>query len=77
MSVDWELGQLDKLPTEEVRCYMTADPVTCRPSASLRALCRMMIDAHVHRVVVVDDDQRPVGIISSTDVLGAVAYSEP
>jgi predicted transcriptional regulator len=31
-----------------------------------------MIDAHIHRVVVVDADERPIGVVASTDVLAAV-----
>jgi CBS domain-containing protein len=32
------------------------------------------MDAHIHRVVIVDGNFRPVGVVSSTDVLAAVAY---
>jgi CBS domain-containing protein len=35
----------------------------------------MMVDAHIHRIVVTDDDRSPVGIVTSTDILGAVARS--
>jgi CBS-domain-containing membrane protein len=35
-----------------------------------------MLDAHIHRVVVVDDFGRPVGIISGTDLLAAIARLE-
>jgi CBS domain-containing protein len=34
----------------------------------------MMLDAHIHRVVVVDKERRPLGVVSSTDVLAAVNY---
>jgi CBS-domain-containing membrane protein len=33
-----------------------------------------MLDAPIHRVLVVDERGRPVGIVSSTDVLAAVAH---
>jgi CBS-domain-containing membrane protein len=36
----------------------------------------MMIDAHIHRIIVVDKKQRPIGIVSSTDLLAAMAYSD-
>ena len=36
----------------------------------------MMIDAHIHRVIVVDEDRIPVGVVSSTDILAALAYAE-
>jgi CBS-domain-containing membrane protein len=32
-----------------------------------------MCDAHIHRVVIVDERRRPVGVVSSMDVLAAVA----
>jgi CBS domain-containing protein len=57
---------------DEVGRHMTADPVTAAPDTPLTDLARMMIDAHIHRVIVVDETQRPVGVVSSTDVLAAV-----
>jgi transcriptional regulator len=59
---------------EEVWRHMTTDPVTVPPSTPITELARMMIDAHIHRLVVVDTEHRPVGIVSSTNVLAAVAY---
>jgi CBS-domain-containing membrane protein len=32
-----------------------------------------MLDAHIHRIIIVDEGGQPVGIVSSTDVLAAVA----
>lgn len=74
--VDWQVVEMEKLPTVEVRQFMTADPVTVTPDTSLRALARQMIDAHVHRVVVVDERRRPIGVVSTTDVAAVVAYAE-
>ena len=36
----------------------------------------MMLDAHIHHLIVVDERRRPVGIVTSTDILAAVAYLE-
>jgi CBS domain-containing protein len=63
---------------EEARCdevarYMTKDVVSARPDTPLPELARMMIDAHIHRVLVTDEHERPVGIVSATDVLAALA----
>ncbi len=33
-------------------------------------------DAGIHRVIVVDDQRRPIGIVSSSDVLAALASTE-
>jgi CBS domain-containing protein len=73
--VDWQVVDVEKLPTDEVRRFMTPDPVTAQPDTSIRVLARMMIDAHIHRVIVVDEARRPIGVVSSTDVLAALAYS--
>lgn len=74
--VDWQVVDVEKLPTQEVRQFMTPDPVTARVSTSIRVLARMMIDAHIHRIIVVDDERCPIGIVSGSDVLAAVAYSD-
>jgi CBS-domain-containing membrane protein len=66
----------DLLPPDAVARYMTTDPVTARTTTPMRELARMMLDAHIHRVVIVDEHNRPVGIVSSTDVLAAVARLE-
>jgi CBS domain-containing protein len=74
--VDWQMVEVEELPVDEVRRFMTPDPVTARPDASIRVLARMMIDAHIHRVIVVNEARRPIGVVSSTDVLAALAYSD-
>jgi CBS domain-containing protein len=74
--VDWQVVDVEKLPDDEVRRFMTPNPVTAQPATSIRVLARMMIDAHIHRVIVVDEERRPIGVVSSTDVLAALAYSD-
>jgi len=56
--------------------YMTRDVVTAGPQTPLPELARMMIDGHIHRVIVVDGQRRPIGIVSSTDILAALASSD-
>jgi CBS domain-containing protein len=73
---DWQVVDVEQLPAEEVRHYMTADPVTVRLETPIRDLARWMLDAHIHRIVVVDEGRRPLGIVSGTDILAAVAYAE-
>jgi CBS-domain-containing membrane protein len=63
----------EELPGDEVRKHMTPDPVTVRPDTPLGTLARMMIDAGIHRVIVTDGGRHPVGVVSSTDVLAALA----
>jgi CBS domain-containing protein len=72
--VDWQVVNPEKLPANAVRHFMTTDPVTARSTTPLRTLARRMLDAHIHRVIVVDAGRKPVGIVSSTDLLAALAY---
>jgi len=74
---DWRKANLSNLPKDEVRRHMSADPVISTPEALLTKVARQMLDAHIHRVIVVDKAQHPIGIVSSTDILAAVAYAEP
>jgi CBS-domain-containing membrane protein len=69
----WQLTEGETLPTDVVRKHMTADPVTVAPGTLIGALAQMMVDARIHRVIVLDRPGRPIGVISSTDVLAAVA----
>jgi CBS-domain-containing membrane protein len=72
----WQMTPLvEGLPEDSVGQYMTANPVTVTPDVSIVALAQMMLDAHIHRIIVVNEEHRPVGIVSSTDVLAAVARS--
>jgi CBS domain-containing protein len=73
---EWDVVNVDYLPRDEVRWYMSRDLVTVAPTARLTELARKMLDAHIHRLIVVDAERRPVGLVSSTDILAAVAYAE-
>jgi CBS domain-containing protein len=73
---DWQVLDAETLPADAVAAYMTRDPVTAPTTASVRDLAQRMLDAHIHRVIIVDADERPVGIVSSTDILAAVARRE-
>jgi CBS domain-containing protein len=55
-----------------VRDIMTRRPLTVSPEADLREAARQMLYADVHRLFVVDGD-RVVGVISTTDIMRAVA----
>jgi len=71
---DWEMVDPEKLPKDEVRNYMSRDLVTVEPELSLAAVARRMLDSHVHRLVVLDERHRPVGLVTTTDLLAALAY---
>jgi CBS-domain-containing membrane protein len=69
----WQMLDAEDLPVNLVRRYMTANPVTVVPEMPIGELVQKMVDAHIHRVIVVDQEGKPLGIISSTDILAAVA----
>jgi len=71
----WQILEDHGFPDGVVRSLMTADPVTAAPVTPIATLARMMLDAHIHRVIVVDRNRRPVGVVSSTDILAAMAQS--
>ena len=68
--------EFEGLPGDAVSRYMTTDIVTAETQTPLPELSRMMIDAHIHRIIVVDENQKPLGVVSSTDLLAAMACSD-
>ena len=71
----WQIVEEEGPPPDTVETAMNRDPVTVTKSVLIGEIARMMIDAHIHRVIVVDADDRPVGVVSSTDILAAVAQA--
>ena len=74
--MDGQMVDVEELPGTSIRSLMTTDPVTAHADVSVRTLARMMMEAHIHRIIVVDEEQRPVGIVSSSDILAALARAE-
>ncbi len=70
---DWQIDGLDDVPEDEVSRYMTTNVVATGPETRVGELARWMRNAHIHRIVIVDERRRPVGVVSSMDVLAAVA----
>jgi CBS domain-containing protein len=62
-------------PFGTVPGYMTTDPVTVRPQTPLSDLMRMMTSSRTDLLVVVDEQHRPVGTVSATDILAGLATS--
>ena len=72
----WQILAEEGDSPESVADAMNYDPVTISPGTHIGMIARMMIDAHIHRVIVVDEYERPIGVVSSTDILGALAHAE-
>jgi CBS domain-containing protein len=66
---DSRVGRLIRAEPSGLRVgeVMTSPAVTLPMTASLRDAARLMRDEHIHRVVAIDDDGRPAGVLSSSD----------
>jgi CBS-domain-containing membrane protein len=73
---DWQVVQSAELTPDTVGERMTRDVATTEPDARVGTLARRMLDGGVHRLVVVDAAEKPVGIVTATDVLAALVRSE-
>ena len=64
-------------PGLAVRHLMSSPALTVGASAPLGEVAKVMEERHVHRLVVVADDERtPIGIISTSDLVRAIAEGE-
>ncbi|UCD74152.1 MAG: CBS domain-containing protein [Phycisphaerales bacterium] len=52
-----------------VEDFMSEDPVTAHPDDPVADIAHAMAEEQVHRVVVVDGQDRPVGIVTALDML--------
>jgi len=70
---EWQLIDPESLPGDDVRHHMSIDVVSCSLDETAPRLALQMLDAHIHRIFVLDLYRRPAGVVSSTDILAAVA----
>jgi CBS domain-containing protein len=66
-----------ELPPEAVFCvedFMSEDPLMVSPEMSAASIARELHERRLHRVIVVDSDQRPVGVVTSLDLLGHFSW---
>jgi len=64
-----------ELPENSIAHYMTPNPVVVPPTMPITKLSRGMLDAHFHRLFVVQEQGRPIGIVSCTNIMRAVAHT--
>jgi CBS domain-containing protein len=70
--VDDQAARRSLFETARVRDLMTPQPVTIAPGASIKEAAQLLLSADVHRLFVVEDG-RLVGVLSTTDIVQAVA----
>jgi CBS domain-containing protein len=60
----------------KVRHLMSRPAVTVHLSTSVERAARLMLDEHIHRVVVIDDEGVPVGVLTTSDLLHVLLRDE-
>jgi CBS domain-containing protein len=60
-----------KSPTTKIRDIMSTSAFCCSPDADIAEVERTMAEKQVRRVVIVDDDQCCIGIVSQADIARA------
>jgi CBS domain-containing protein len=68
-----EAGEMTSEPSVCVEDFMTEDPLTVRSEAPVGEIARQMCERRIHRVIVADDENRPIGIITSLDLACALS----
>lgn len=61
--------------SELVSAYMTAKIYTTAPNDSLLEAAAIMTDHHIHRLPVVDRNQKLKGVLSTMDIVAAVLHA--
>jgi CBS domain-containing protein len=51
-----------------VQSVMTPDPACCTAATPLRDVARMMLDNDCGQIPVVDESQRPIGVVTDRDI---------
>ena len=66
------LAGLDQIGNELVEEHMSPMVQTVSEMSPITSAARIMCREHIHRLVIVDDDQRPVGVVSSLDLVASM-----
>ncbi len=71
-SVDPAADSHDGMLDMPASAAMTAPAVMCNVTDGVGEIASLMLEKHVHRIAVVDENEAPVGIISSLDLVRAL-----
>lgn len=70
---EWQVVDVKTVQRDQVCGHMTRDPLLVMPNTSLAEIAEVLLDPHRFSVVVVDEQRRPVGVVSSKGILAALA----
>ena len=57
------------LPAVQARDVMTPDVISISEGATVEEASRKLVESHIHRLLVVSEDGKPLGILSTTDII--------
>lgn len=60
----------------KVRHLMSRPAVTVHLNTSVERAARLMLEKHIHRLVVIDEEDEPIGVVTSTDLLRTLLPDE-
>ncbi len=75
LTIEEQVSEVDKVKRSE--SGMIVDPITLPPDATLAEAEAIMSHYHISGVPIVDQDSRPVGILTNRDVRFVEDYSQP
>jgi CBS domain-containing protein len=64
--------QIETIAADRVSEHMSPAVQTISQSATVINAARVLCREHIHRLVIIDADDRPVGLVSSLDVVAAL-----
>ncbi len=64
-------ARVKKIPGGRASEIMTAPPITTREDTPLRELSQILLEKKIKRVIVVDPESHPVGVVSRIDIVKA------
>jgi predicted transcriptional regulator len=59
----------EDLTTIEARDVMTSEVISVSESATVKEAAKKLLQSNIHRLLVVDDHEKPLGILSTTDII--------
>lgn len=68
---EWQIVRPQERQDANVLDCMELDPATVTSDACLTEVIQLMCDANLHSVAVIDDQHRPIGVVSCLDILAA------
>ena len=65
----------ESIESNIVKAYMTTDVITADANTPLIKAARMLCEERIHRLIVVDEQNRPLGVVSSLDIVASMVVA--